>query len=93
MMLKKSLVFIISVAILLLICFILFGVVDIVRFRTGKEPVFIVKEEHLNDGGTTVYYGIGYQLIDWKKMDSTVITEIQYRVGRECHIFFYHNVA
>lgn len=93
MKLKKSMVFIISVTVLLLICFVLFGAVDIIRFRIGKAPVFIIKEEHLNDGGTTVYYGVGYQLIDWKKIDSNVISDIQYRVGREYHIFSCYDVT
>lgn len=92
MKLKKIFVFVFLVFFLLLICFTIFAAIDIVRFQDGKEPVFIVKKDHLNDGGTTVYYGIGYQLIDWKKIDSTVISDVHNVVGREYHILFYHAI-
>lgn len=92
MKLKKGFIFIILVTLLLLICFTLFGVIDIARFYDEKTPLFIIKEEHINDGGTTVYYGVGYQLIAWKKIDSNTISNIHILVGKEHHVFFYHDI-
>lgn len=36
--------------------------VDCSRGKTGKEPMFARRTEVLNDGGTTYYTGLGYQI-------------------------------
>lgn len=84
---KKIAKYVLLVAVLLCCSFLAFGIVDYNRFFAGEEPIFIVKCDVLNDGGTKIYYGIGYQLIDWKKIDSTDIKNINYLVGKECHFF------
>lgn len=72
------------------VCFVLFGAVDMERFQSGKKPLFIIKEDHLNDGGTTVYYGIGYQLISWRQISDDNPGDF---VGKECHILFYRDIS
>ena len=84
-LLKRIAKYVFCVAVLLSVSFLVFGIVDYNRFFAGKEPLFIVKCDVLNDGGTKIYYGIGYQLIDWKKIDSTDIKKINYLVGKEYH--------
>lgn len=31
----------------------------------NKKPIFIFHTTCLNDGGTQIYYGFGYQIINW----------------------------
>lgn len=57
---KKIAKYVLPVVVLLSCSFLVFGIVDYNRFFAGKEPVFIVKCDFLNDGGTKIYYGIGY---------------------------------
>ena len=82
--LKKRLLLAVLGVLLLLICFTIFGIIDIKRFQDGKEPVFIVEKIIEKDGGTTLYYGIGYQLISWNRLD-----EKGHFVGKEYHILRY----
>ena len=51
----------------------------------------LASKDILNDGGTTIYYGVGYQLIDWKIIDSEEIIKIKYKVGKELHVLRYIN--
>ena len=41
------------------------GIIDSYRFFNDKEPVFVIKKTQFLDGGTTFYYGPGYELVDW----------------------------
>ncbi len=41
------------------------GMIDKYRFFNNQEPIFILKTTHFLDGGTTFYYGPGYEFIDW----------------------------
>lgn len=77
----------------IILCFILFGAVDIERFQDGKKPFFIIKRSFLNDGGTTVYYGIGYQLISWRQMGKNSEGISGDFIGKECHVLFYHDIS
>ncbi len=89
---KKNIRYIIIFLVILIFSFIVVGTIDIIRFKNGNKPIFIVNEQHLNDGGTVVYYGIGYQLIEWKQMDDSVISDIGYLTGRECHVLFFKDI-
>ncbi len=55
--------FLIIVALILVI--VLLGSIDTYRFSNGKNPIFALYKTSYTDGGTTFYYGPGYQLIDW----------------------------
>ncbi len=89
---KRNIRYVVIFLVILIISFIVFGIIDIIRFKNGKEPIFIVNQEHLNDGGTVVYYGIGYQLIEWKQIDDSVISDIVYLTGKECHVLFFVDI-
>lgn len=79
------------VLLLLFLCFVLFGAIDIERFQDGKKPIFIIHQDNIDDGGTTIYYGIGYQLISWRQMGDAEDDPGDF-VGKECHILFYHDI-
>lgn len=89
-LIKKKLTWYLLFLMAFLVCFfIIFGLIDVCRFSKGKPPIFIVKSDVLNDGGTKIYYGIGYQMIEWKKIDDTELQKVQYLIGREFHFLFW----
>ena len=88
---KKQLRFLLTLILVLFFSFFIFGFIDYNRFMDGKIPIFIINKDILNDGGTTIYYGVGYQLIDWKIIDSEEIIKIKYKVGKELHVLRYIN--
>lgn len=42
--------------------------VDYWRARAQQKPFFTVQTAHVLDGGTVVYYGIGYTVVDFNQM-------------------------
>ena len=85
----KSVIVVFIFVFIIISTFVIFGIIDYNRFLDDKTPIFIVEKTIMNDGGTTIYYGIGYQMIDWKIIDGTEITTIQYKIGKEVNFFRY----
>lgn len=62
---KKVLrVILIILAIIVLLAVIFFGV-DYSRVNKGKQPMFCILKNEVNDGGTKIYLGLGYKVIDF----------------------------
>lgn len=62
---KKVLrVILIILAIIVLLAVIFFGV-DYSRVNKGKQPMFCILKNEINDGGTKIYLGLGYKVIDF----------------------------
>jgi len=82
--LKKN-KFIIVILIIFIVAFIsiLTYIIDSQRLENHQTPIFILHTDNLNDGGTTVYYGIGYQLINWKRINPDNVNTVL--VGIEKH--------
>ena len=59
--------------------------INIKRIAVNMLPIFTIKTENLNDGGTIIYYGIGYQIIFWKKLSDE---PYYYYTGVEYHYLF-----
>ncbi len=57
--------------------------VDTSRVEGGEPPLFSICTTTLNDGGSKVYYGIGYQIIVWNQMTSG---PNRYKTGYESHL-------
>ena len=58
--------------IIILIIFVLgivFWIVDYNRVKDGKLPIFCIKTDGYLDGGTKEYYGLGYKVIDFNRLD------------------------
>ena len=82
---KKLIIILISI--FLLLGFVVFSTyfVDLMRISAGKEPLFAICTTEMNDGGSKVYYGLGYQIIMWKRLtDEPDILN----VGYEIHLLF-----
>lgn len=55
---------IILVIILVILWLIMFGI-DYVRVKEEKLPIFCIESAHVADGGTTIYMGLGYKVINY----------------------------
>lgn len=44
------------------------GITDYFRARCDDIPIFAVKTATLKDGGTKIYYGIGYKVISYNQL-------------------------
>lgn len=61
----KIILIILGVCIILWItCFL----VDYVRAKNNKSPIFCILETTANDGGTNIYLGLGYKVIDFHRI-------------------------
>ena len=55
---------------------------------SGGSPIFILRETRVKDGGTIIYYGLGYQIIKWKQFYIDKINNKEgYKVGIEIYKF------
>ena len=84
MTVRKRLIIAIIIILLLFFCLSAFSYsYDTKRAESGKTPVFILHKDALNDGGTTVYYGFGYQIVAWHQIKGD-----GYYTGTESHWLF-----
>ena len=67
---KKIGIWIILIIIGILLLGMLFFAVDTYRIKNDKPPIFAVQYSVLKDGGTTIYIGLGYKIIDYNVIDS-----------------------
>lgn len=81
---KKSLkIFFIVLGVLILLWIICF-LVDYIRAKNNKSPIFCILERNANDGGTNIYLGLGYKVIDFHKIlavdgeDNTYYDEVKF---------------
>ena len=49
---------------IIILCFIFF-MADYSRVKQNKKPIFCILKGELNDGGTKIYLGLGYKVIDF----------------------------
>lgn len=68
---KKLFIGILIFVILLLLLGIVFYTVDKTRVENGQKPIFCIKNPagEINDGGTIEYFGLGYKVIDYNKLN------------------------
>lgn len=65
----KRLLLRVLLALCCLICVsLVFFSVDVHRAKSGGRPIFSFPALHANDGGTTVYFGLGYEIIQWHRL-------------------------
>ena len=56
------------VLIFLAVCALgIFFVIDYSRASEGQAPLFCIREDSVNDGGTVIYKGVFYKVIDYHK--------------------------
>lgn len=74
-------------AIVILLVLFLFSIstfcIDKSLLEHDKTPFFSIRYTVMNDGGSAAYFGLGYQLIKWKQLESNEIGGYQF--GVEAH--------
>lgn len=72
---KKFIKPLIIILVILIIILILFCI-DYNRVKNNKTPIFCIKGEMAQDGGTIEYFGIGYKIIAFNKLNGYTETKI-----------------
>ncbi|WP_218096301.1 hypothetical protein [Paenibacillus solanacearum] len=62
---KKVILVLVLVLLLLINIFML----DYLRALNDKKPIFAIRTEIYKDGGTSIYYGLFYKVIDYNQID------------------------
>ncbi|MGK5510496.1 hypothetical protein [Brevibacillus formosus] len=65
---------------------ILMFIIDCLLAINDTPPAFAVRTETYKDGGTSIYQGLGYRIIDYNQLDGrqdVVFTSIFYSKGKE----------
>ncbi len=75
---KKLISFIISIIIIVFFPLITYRI-DSKLVSKDKRPIFVIRTALLKDGGTTIFKGVGYQVIKWNRMTVTG-TEFGYEI-------------
>lgn len=52
-----------KIIIIILFIWVIFFITDYTLSKQNKSPIFSIKVDSYFDGGSTVYYGIGYKVI------------------------------
>jgi hypothetical protein len=61
----KKLLLILFVVLILISPFL----VDYNRAKRDKPPIFAIRTNLYKDGGTSIYFGFGYKVIDYNQLD------------------------
>lgn len=64
MYLRKN-IKILLIVLIALVVWTCFFVTDLVLVNNNKRPAFVIKTSSSYDGGSSIYYGIGYKVIDY----------------------------
>lgn len=65
----KSVIKIIFIVIAFIIILgVIFFLIDYNRVKDNEKPIFCILEQEVNDGGTKIYLGLGYKVIDFNTL-------------------------
>lgn len=65
---KKGFKITLIIVLFILLLSLIFFIVDYSRASEGKSPVFCIFTDEVNDGGTRIYLGLGYKVIDFNTL-------------------------
>ena len=68
---KKSLKILISIIVAVIVLWGIIFFIDYSRCSNFKQPIFVVARETADDGGSGIYYGLGYKV----KIEKTISAE------------------
>ena len=68
---KKTKTKILIVMLILIVLHFLTYLIDSKRVSESRKPIFvIISLPFIKDGGSAIYYGLGYQVIKWHKWEA-----------------------
>lgn len=65
---KKPLIITLAVIVLIVGFSVLTYGINVQRINNGRQPLFVFHANSVNDGGTKIYYGLGYHIVEWNSM-------------------------
>ncbi len=65
---KKIIRMILIVILIIIILGVIFFIVDYNKVKNNEKPMFCILEQEVNDGGTKIYLGLGYKVIDFNTL-------------------------
>ena len=65
---KKGVKVLLGIVVISILVGVIFFTVDFFRAKNNQKPVFCLLQNELNDGGTKIYIGLGYKVIDYHQM-------------------------
>ena len=78
MIIKKKVLIILSVFICLIFLLSIFGIIDYQMVKNYKEPIFCYYKDVMRDGGSKVYEGVGYVIVNYY---NPILNEHKLRIG------------
>lgn len=72
---KKVLKRLIIIVLIIILAFIIFISVDYFRYKEHKRPIFALFPLTAMDGGTTEYWGLGYKIVYFNRLDEWIWKE------------------
>ena len=88
---KRKILIIPMVLFLLITTHLITYKTDQYRISKNKNPLFSVPTVYIKDGGTTIYFGFGYQVIYWHFLSTETIDKKEikgHETGYEIHNLF-----
>ena len=83
---KRKLIITLSVILGLFVISFSTYLIDKSRVENKQIPIFILAHSGYEDGGTHIYYGLGYQIIIWDRISNN--DPDLYKSGVEVHYLF-----
>lgn len=65
---KKIIKMILIVISIIIILGVIMFIVDYNKVKNNEKPIFCILEQEVNDGGTKIYLGLGYKVIDFNTL-------------------------
>ena len=75
---KKSIKIVLISIIGLIFLFSILGIIDYQMVKNSKEPIFCYYKDVMRDGGSKVYEGIGYVIVNYY---NPILNERKLRIG------------
>lgn len=67
-LMKKRIKIVLLIIGLVILLALIFFAIDYSRVQKQEKPIFALKTNEANDGGTVIYTGIGYKIIDFNRL-------------------------
>ena len=88
---NKKVLFISIILLFIIVFHLLTFLIDSYKISKNKRPIFALPSVYIKDGGTTIYFGFGYQVIYWHFLTSIEENNKKiygYKTGYEIHHLF-----
>lgn len=80
---KKTKIKVLIVVLILIVLHFITYSIDSKKVSEARKPIFVIRAlPTIKDGGSAIYYGLGYQVIRWHMMESPDKRLLAYEIHR-----------